>query len=68
VKIGSPFKYITMSVSMDPKSWTVDDSQATTAGAFEEHLGRPSIWPEDELDAGGGDGGADAVRFVADDD
>jgi hypothetical protein len=32
-----------VSVSMDAKSWTVEDSQATPAGAFEEHLGRPSI-------------------------
>jgi hypothetical protein len=40
---GSVLNAHAVSVSMDAKSWTVADSQATTAGAFEEHLGRPSI-------------------------
>jgi hypothetical protein len=40
---GSVLNAHAVSVSMNAKSWTVDDSQATTAGPFEEHLGRPSI-------------------------
>src|SRR5215469_9093426 len=40
---GSVLKAHAVSVPMDAKSWTVADSQETTAGPFEEHLGRPSI-------------------------
>src|SRR5437764_15448619 len=39
----SVLKAHALSVSMDAKSWTVADSQATTTGSFEQHLGRPSI-------------------------
>jgi hypothetical protein len=40
---GSVLNAHPVSVSMGAKSWTVADSQARTAGAFEEHLARPSI-------------------------
>jgi hypothetical protein len=40
---GSVLNAHAVSVSMAAKSWTIDDSQATPAGAFEEHLGRSSI-------------------------
>jgi len=41
--IFGTFQVFAASVSMDPSSWAVRDTQATAASPFEEHLGRSSI-------------------------